>query len=314
MKLGCPPIYCPRCKTETNFVKAGFYRRKDDAKWIQRFRCKNCQKHFSRATHNLACGQKKRRFNARLFKLLASGVSQRRSARILGLNKNTIKGKLLFLSKVAALKQERLLNSIAPHSLSEVQFDDLITTEHTKLKPLSVSCAVEEKSRLILGTKVSSIPAFGLLAAKSRQKYGKRKNQHPAQFRALLRDIHPLVSPEATFKSDEHKTYPLVLKKVFPRAKHTSYKGGRGCVTGQGELKRKNFDPLFSINHVYAMLRANINRLFRRTWCTTKDPTMLQHHLNIYTWRHNEELICHHLRENPEKFPASLRKKFAPAA
>ena len=47
-------------------------------------------------------------------------------------------------------------------------------------------------------------------------------------------------------------------------------KGEKAAITGQGELKKKQRDPLFSINHTLAMLRANINRLVRRTWCTTK--------------------------------------------
>ena len=41
-------------------------------------------------------------------------------------------------------------------------------------------------------------------------------------------------------------------------------------MTGQGELRDKRFDPMFALNHTCAMLRANINRLFRRTWCTSK--------------------------------------------
>ena len=67
--------------------------------------------------------------------------------------------------------------------------------------------------------------------------------------------------------------------------------GEKGCVAGQGELKKVGKDPLFHINHTLAMLRANINRLFRRTWCTTKDPERLKDHLAIYTWVHNNKLI-----------------------
>jgi len=64
----------------------------------------------------------------------------------------------------------------------------------------------------------------------------------------------------------------------------------RGCVAGQGELKKIGFDPLFSLNHTYAMMRANINRLFRRTWNTTKDPRKLRDHIDLYVWYHNSEL------------------------
>jgi hypothetical protein len=39
------------------------------------------------------------------------------------------------------------------------------------------------------------------------------------------------------------------------------------------------------------MLRANINRLFRRTWCTTKKPERLEQHLAVYMDFHNRVLV-----------------------
>ena len=40
-----------------------------------------------------------------------------------------------------------------------------------------------------------------------------------------------------------------------------------------------------------AMLRANINRLIRRTWCTTKRVDRLEAHLRVYADYHNRELL-----------------------
>ena len=56
-------------------------------------------------------------------------------------------------------------------------------------------------------------------------------------------------------------------------------------------LKKIRFDPLFSLNHTCAMLRANLNRLFRRTWCTTKKPERLALHIAMYVVFHNETLL-----------------------
>jgi hypothetical protein len=39
------------------------------------------------------------------------------------------------------------------------------------------------------------------------------------------------------------------------------------------------------------MLRANINRLFRRTWCTTKKPECLRQHIAVYVEFHNTVLL-----------------------
>jgi len=65
--------------------------------------------------------------------------------------------------------------------------------------------------------------------------------------------------------------------------------GKKGCIAGQGELKKATFDPIFSINHTFAMMRANISRLIRKTWNTTKKVEGLIDHLNIYVWMHNTQ-------------------------
>ena len=71
------------------------------------------------------------------------------------------------------------------------------------------------------------------------------------------------------------------------------YKGEKSRSYGQGELKKTKNDPLFSINHTFAMLRANINRLIRRSWCSTKKIQGLTDHLAIYAWVHNSQLTAH---------------------
>jgi len=86
----------------------------------------------------------------------------------------------------------------------------------------------------------------------------------------VLERLRGVVESNGFFGSDENPNYPRILAKVFPDCTHMRIKGGRGCITGQGELKKLRYDPLFSLNHTAAMFRANINRLFRRTWCTTK--------------------------------------------
>jgi hypothetical protein len=157
-----------------------------------------------------------------------------------------------------------------------------VTIEHTKLKPVTVSLAVDVDKRVILGANVASIRAFGHLADLSRRKYGQRENKHSQALHSLFGTLRPLVHPLAKIESDEHKRYPYFVRKHFPQANYTQYKGGRGCVAGQGELKKLTFDPLFILNHTCAMLRANINRLVRKTWCTTKSLERLQMHLDIF--------------------------------
>lgn len=215
----------------------------------------------------------------------------RRAALLLKVHRKTIKRKLIFLSEIARDEQQKLLTKLQKSTVLHMQFDDLITIEHTKLKPLSVSLAVDVNRRIILGAEVSRIPAFGHLAAISRRKYGKRKSTHLESMNLLFKNIQQSIHPLARIESDEHLSYPQFVERYFPQAKYHRYKGGRGCVVGQGELKKLHRDPLFILNHSCAMLRANINRLVRKTWCTTKDPQMLKRHLDIYISFHNNQLL-----------------------
>ncbi len=257
---------------------------------IQRFRCKTCGVRFSSSTLTDTFRQKRRRINKPLLELLSSGVSMRRSAQLLGVNRKTIERKLPFLAKRCRNWNKQHLNKLKGR-IFNIQIDDLITKENSKLKPLSVSIAVDEDRRTILSLEVSSIPAFGHLASLARKKYGERKDEHFEGLTKLFQTISPIVSPEVAIKSDEHQRYPGFISTYLPKSRHTTFKSERGCVAGQGELKKIHFDPLFVVNHTCALLRANVNRLIRKTWCTTKDPRRLKYHLEIYQYFHNERLF-----------------------
>jgi len=195
------------------------------------------------------------------------------------------------LAEKSRSSHQQFLNKLKSEKVLELQFDDLITSQHTKLKPLSVSAAVDASRRYILGAEVSMIPAFGHLANLSRKKYGRRQNLHRQGLARLFESVKDCVDDCALIKSDEHTSYPEFVSKFFPHSNYIRHKGGRACIVGQGEIKKLNHDPLFAINHTLAMMRANVNRLFRRTWCTTKDPHMLKNHLDIYISFHNLYLV-----------------------
>ena len=218
--------------------------------------------------------------------LLCSEVSQRRIACVLGCNRKTVARKLTVLAHRARENQKKWL---LDHVFKKVQFDDLETIEHTKLKPVTVTLVVSE-SRKILGFGVAQIPAKGHLAKLSRKKYGIRLNKAPQMRKRLFESLRSCIHPQALIESDEHPHYQELVRKYFPRADYQRFKGKRGCVSGQGELKKTKFDPLFKINHTFAMLRANINRLIRRTWCTTKCLQALEDHLALYVDYHNQVL------------------------
>lgn len=281
---------CPQCSSSSSHhVRNGFFSRTNFKPRIQRYRCKNCQKEFSDATFQLRYRQRRRSVNGPVERLLVTGTSLRDIARQLKINRKTVARKLIYLSNKAQLENNRLLK--ACRSITQVQMDDMESFEHTKMKPLSITIAVEKTHRFILGAKVSTMPAKGLLAKRARKKYGKRSDGRASARNKLLSELVKNLSPSVIFETDQHPHYGISITKYFPRASHQQYKGRRGCVVGQGELKAGGFDPLFSLNHTCAMLRYKISRLIRRTWVTTKKLENLQRHIDIYIVHHNKTLI-----------------------
>jgi transposase-like protein len=286
-------------------VRAGSFWRASDSRWIQRFVCLRCKRGFSSATRSVAFAQKRRRLNAEIERLYCSGVSQRRLSLLVRANRKTVVRKIRFLASRARVEQAHFLREAYPQGsrLQAVQFDDLETSEHTKCKPLSVALAVDPKTRKILSFQLSPMPAKGLLAKTAFEKYGPRRDERPRGWTRLFQELQGLVAPQnVVLLSDENPHYPRFLRRVLPAARHERVRSRRACVAGQGELKKIGWDPLFALNHTCAMMRANMNRLFRRTWCTTKNRQGLLDHLAIYASFHNRCLTP--MPETPEEAAA----------
>ncbi len=268
--------------------KAGFFFRKSDQKWIQRYCCLGCKKSFSSATREVCYRQRKRFLNIPIYHKLCGGFSKRRTALVLRTNRKTVIRKFRFLANLSFCFLDQQIHD---QNVTEVQFDDMETFEHTKCKPISISLAVDKKTRRILGSECSQMPAKGLLSKKARIKYGHRKDERPQARQRLFLKLKPLIREDCVFRSDQNPHYVSDMKKHFKQHEHKTFKGRRGCIVGQGELKRGGFDPLFTVNHTCAMIRDNLKRMSRKTWCTTKKIEDLNNHLAIYTFYHNEFII-----------------------
>ena len=164
--------------TPGHFVRKGFYFRSSDGRSIPRFSCLVCKRSFSSASFSNCFGQKKRRLNDQIFKLLVSGVSQRRAAKILGTTRGTVVRKFLFLAVRARASHQTFLKEFIEKrgKLNEVVFDEMESFEKSKCLPVSIPLAVDPKTRKVLGFGVCSMPAKGPLAKISVQKYGPRED------------------------------------------------------------------------------------------------------------------------------------------
>ena len=281
-----------------DFVRAGFFYRNCDTTWVQRFRCKLCKFTKSISTDQLFYRQRRRNINAAICLQLCSGVSQRRCALILPANRKTVVRKFRFFADFFELVLK--LQNNQSELVKSMQFDDLETFEHTKCKPLSVTLAVENDSRRILGFEVSRMPCKGRLAKISIAKYGKREDERGTARDKLFLKIKQYLDPKAIIESDDNPHYTKQVKEHFPECSHFTTIGGRGKSTGQGELKRKVYDPLFAINHTFAKLRDDIKRMARKSWCTTKIPDQLRINITMMAVYHNYRIMKNEVKDSKD--------------
>jgi len=85
-RLGPAPLAAdggPFFRRKGSFSRAG-------ARRVHRFQCKRCNKHFSEQTFSVDYRDKRPELMAEVTRLLEAGLSQRRSARLLGVNRKTV--------------------------------------------------------------------------------------------------------------------------------------------------------------------------------------------------------------------------------
>ena len=293
---------CPRCNSKES-IKNGRDFRLSDSRYQQRYICKECGKHYSSATFSKAVNQNKRRLNNKIYKLLVHGMSIANIASYLGTSRTTVIRKLKFIAEQKAEENKKLLKS-KKGKIEQIVFDELLTHEHTKCKPLSVSMAVEKGTGLILGFQVAKSSATGKLAAIAKRKYSNWVNEEKKGLNTLFDDIMPLFSKKVLIESDKKLIYKPIVKQKLTAANiqftHLRFEGAKKKERGQGEMinHAREFDPLYWINHTFAMLRYKISRLVRKTWCNTKKQLNLEAHLEIVMCFLNDKILKKNNKNN----------------
>ncbi len=240
-----------------------------------------CLKQFSTRTLSLTYKQKRPDLNRLIFNFLVSGVSMRRTALKLNCHYETVYRKFLWLAQLA-----QNTHALTEFSFNELQFDEMESIEHTKLKPLTIALAVTDQYK-ILGVQVGTLPAKGILSKIAFNKYGPRENQSEIVTTQLLEGIRAKsYKSDFIIKSDQKPIYSKIVKKVFPEKVHLSFNSGLNKEKRRElkytKLEKAIFDPLFATNQRMAKFRDHIKRLTRRSWCTTKIKENLEKHIYLY--------------------------------
>jgi hypothetical protein len=210
---------------------------------------------------------------------------------------------MLYLSKKVSLLHERFL---ADFFTGTVQFDEMETFEESKAKPLSVALAVCGRSGKIIAIDACKMPARGRLALVGQKKYHWTEDHRPICASNVLEKVAMVTNENLNVICDKKRSYPNLIHNQMPHAQIVQVNGrGRraspdiiaAVIEGEPESdppreietggKIQFYDQLFLLNHVCAKIRADLSRMRRRTWATTKKLYYLRHHLILYIGWHN---------------------------
>ena len=278
-----------RYGTAVWYTKYGYFYRKDGRYKVPRYQCRACGKVFSAQTFAPTHGQHKATVNKSVFKLLASGVTLRRTGRLVGITKDTVMAKLQWLADQAwKVHKWKLLTGAL--KTSYMQFDELLTYEHTKMKPLSVAVAVRPKTGEIIDFDVATVPAFGRIANRSVEKYGFRPDTRQSARASVFGSMAFAAKTGATLRTDDTSAY-VGLFNIYLKRKGCKLEQQLSAGNPASPSHGGGFDPMFRLNHTFKKLRSDLARLARKTWATTKKIEGLWNHMMLYVAWNNGYVV-----------------------
>jgi transposase-like protein len=286
------PRHCPRpdCPSHSShhfrWRRKGRYARRCDGRSVPRFTCLECHRTFSSQTFRLDYRLRKPKLHLELFDDFVSKSTMRQSSRMLKCRRKTVAHRLALLGEhcrrfhEAALERARKSGGIG----GAFQLDELETFEHSRrLKPVTVPFLIERSSYFVVHAATAPLPARGGLSPRWRKKkemleavLGRRRSGSVAAVRECferLDALHPRAQSVAV-STDRKKSYCPTLRRVFgARMQHAQH---------SSTAVRNYKNPLFPINHTFAMLRDGVSRLVRRNWGAAKLRERLERHLWIW--------------------------------
>ncbi len=285
----CPNKGCAAHHVETLdpqdqpfYTHAGSYHPKCRPIPVPRFLCSFCNRGFSRQTFRQDYCDNKPHLNAKLFKLLASGLGLRQAGRNLKLSRRCTELKARKISRHLGRLDHNLLDQFPKGS--SFQMDEMETFEQDRRAcPLTLPILIEQESMLVVAAESAPIRPSGKMSekrlaaiAEQERSSGRRKNSSRKCLRRVLARASRFAKrlDQVELDTDEKSTYPGLARWAFGRKlRHRRF---------SGKLVRDTSNPLFSINLTNAMARDLNGRLRRRSWLASKQRLFLDLQLNVF--------------------------------
>jgi hypothetical protein len=190
--------------------------------------------------------------------------------------------KFLFLAQNAeAMHLEKLGNK--EFDVAHCQFDEMLTFEHTRLKPISIALAVQKQDSKLISIQVAQSHYQGILSSVAIRKYGPREDQSHVARRRVLTTLQSQITGSCNLVTDAKLVYRTEVASHVPGATLVQIKNRGSRLQRLLGAKRRNIkDPMFELNLVAAKIRHDLSRMARKVWVTTKCQDRLHKHLMLF--------------------------------
>ncbi len=291
------PSFCPfrGCLSHADsagfrFRRAGSYRRGCDQRQVARFVCRTCQRRFSSQTFRLDYRLRKPQVDGWILRCFVSKVTHRQTARILKIDRKTVQRRLLrFGPALFDLHRGHLDRATRSGGLrGSFSLDELETFEgNRRLCPVSVPVLIERRTFFVVWAETAQMAARGRLGAREQEKKRERERMFGVRRSGAREAIGRCLDALRTAHAPGLVEVVTDQKGLYRAEIRRRFQGRIGAhVTESSKRARNRSNPLFAINHTFAMLRDHVSRLVRRSWGASKKREALKRHLWIWAaWR-----------------------------
>lgn len=248
--------------------------------------CTVCWRTFSSQTFRLDYRLRRPDTIEPVFVALCSKTTMRKTARNLGVNREHVARRMRLLARhcrtfhrhglgIAEAREARLGRTF--------QFDELESyEEHRRLKPVTVSVLIEQRTGFVIHTDVETLPPRKPLRRREEAKLQELERVEGARGSGSLRAVRRTVDQLERVACREGAIRVTTDRKASYHTALTRSLGSRlehRRIDGRAQRGVRN--PLFPINHTLARFRDLASRLVRQTWAAAKKRTALADQLDV---------------------------------
>lgn len=278
--------------SSNKYQKYGYYKTKHNGQPVPRYKCKFCGKTLSGRSMLGNEKLKKPELTEEVFNLYCERMSIRGIARVLKVDKETVMSRIAYLGMLC-LKYHTIYLSSGMFRTAIINYDEMETTEATKLKPISVGIACCGITGFIIDAQACEMPAKRM-SSLSISKYGARPDFRGVACDDALAAAKLCCPQNVTIIADDKRAYRAWFLRNFPQSQIFQAKRLQ-----MNQIFPAHLHDKFRMDGVCANIREDVSRFTRRSRIITKRMSMLQNHLYMYIAYNNGYNIRHIINEYP---------------